>query len=341
MFASGFALRRFGTGRLPVLLRKSLASLAKQCDNDNVILDSYSKTVVDVVENASPAVVSVSLGSSGGSGTGFIISPDGYAITNDHVVNGSIGVKCSLIDGREVEAEVVGSDPATDIALLRLANSSSGWPALRLGDSTKLRVGQMAIAIGNPIGFSHSVSAGVVSALGRSLPSRSGRPIDNIIQTDVALNPGNSGGPLMNSAGEAIGVNTAIIQGAQGIGFSVPLATANWVVSEILTRGSVLRPYVGVVAATVAAPSLASLQRRLGLQSNTLVRVADVDPNGPSAAAGIRSGDWIVALDGRPISSMDEMYKELGCKKPDSSVQITIVRDMSAVFNLSVKLGGK
>ena len=338
--ASGFALRRFGTGRLPVLLRKSLASLAKQCDNDNVILDSYSKTVVNVVENASPAVVSVSLGS-GGSGTGFIISPDGYAITNDHVVNGSIGVKCSLIDGREVEAEVVGSDPATDIALLRLANSSSGWPALRLGDSTKLRVGQMAIAIGNPIGFSHSVSAGVVSALGRSLPSRSGRPIDNIIQTDVALNPGNSGGPLMNSAGEAIGVNTAIIQGAQGIGFSVPMATANWVVSEILTRGSVLRPYVGVVAATVAAPSLASLQRRLGLQSNTLVCVADVDPDGPSAAAGIRSGDWIVALDGRPISSMDEMYKELGCKKPDSSVQITVVRDMSSVFNLSVKLGGK
>uniref|UniRef100_A0A7R9UB51 PDZ domain-containing protein n=2 Tax=Pinguiococcus pyrenoidosus TaxID=172671 RepID=A0A7R9UB51_9STRA len=242
-----------------------------------------------------------------------------------------------FMDGRTARASVVGTDPATDVAILRLNNDITSLKTLPLGDSDQLRVGQVAVAIGNPLGFQSSVSTGVVSALGRSLRSQAGRLIDNIIQTDVALNPGNSGGPLVDSSGRVIGVNTAIIQGAQAISFSVPINTAEFVASQIMTYGTVKRGYVGIYGVTKPSPT--NLVRTLGHKASTFVEVVQVEPSGPAAAAGILPGDWIIAFNGQALPSLDALYSYMTKMPPNTEATFTIIRNGSTVQNVKVKLG--
>jgi len=295
-----------------------------------------------LVDSVGGSVVSIAnedaQGNPQGQGSGFIASSDGYIVSNDHVVAGAKRLGVALPDGRHLFANVVGTDPSTDIAVLRVTQEADNLRALSFGDSSTLRVGQLAVAIGNPLGFQSSVATGVVSALGRSLRSQSGRLIDNIIQTDVPLNPGNSGGPLVDSAGRVIGVNTAIIQGAQNISFSVPIATVEWVMSQIISKGSVNRGYVGIYGVTRPAPPV--LQRRADHSLSTLVEVVEVEPNGPAAEAGLRKGDWIIAFDGKPLPSLDALYSYMSAYTPDSQPTFTIIRNGGAsIENVRVKLG--
>lgn len=314
--------------------------------DDHELLDAYSRTVVQVVDKVGPSVVAIGVkGGSGqeGAGSGFLISSDGYFITNDHVAGQAMELQLNLSDGRSLPAELVGSDPPTDIALIRADSHSltPGMAALDLGDSAKVRVGQMAIAIGNPLGFESTVTCGVISALGRSLRSQSGRMIENVIQSDVAINPGNSGGPLVNSRGQVVGINTAIIAGAQGLSFSVPTNTAQWVVSQLLTTGRVDRGYIGVYG--LARPVARALQRRLGLQTKSIVQIVQLDPHGPALTAGVRSGDCIIAVDGQPVGSMDDFYRHVGGKKgAGAKVELTLIRQLAQreeVLNVPVVLG--
>merc|ERR1719171_2346529 len=263
-------------------------------------LDAYSKAVVSAVENVGPAVVAISTQKGDtptGQGSGFFFSPDGYILTNDHVAGDAAKLFVTLTDDRKLEAKLVGRDPATDTAVLRV--NATGFPHLTLGDSDALRVGQLVIAIGNPLGYASTVSAGVVSAKGRSLRSQSGRLIDNVVQTDVAINPGNSGGPLITAQEQVVGINTAIIAGAQGLSFAVPSNTVSWVVSQILQHGRVQRGWVGVQG--VVRPVSRALQMRLKLKHQSIVQVQQVEPNGPAQTAGVRPGDFIVAVDGNQI----------------------------------------
>ena len=296
---------------------------------DAELLDAYSKTVVGVVESVEPAVVAVMAGrsdseQSAGLGSGFLVTPDGYVLTNDHVTE-HVGRNpvVALADGRRVDARVVGTDPATDLAVLR-ANASS-LPFAGLGDAERLRPGQLAIAIGNPLGFQSTVSAGVISALGRGLRARNGRLIDNVIQHTAQLNPGNSGGPLLDSGARVVGVNTAIIAVAQGIGFAVPSETARWVLIEILAHGRVRRTTLGIVAATVPLPKQAA--RALKLPQASGVQVQDVVKDGPGARAGLRKHDVIVAVSDRPTSNVDALHRELSAKDLPSSPERTLFRD--------------
>lgn len=326
--------------RLAVRVR--VAGLCSQSEGEDNMLDAFSRTVVDVVEQVGPAVVSITLAQGpqhqpAGVGSGFIFSSDGYVITNDHVVNTGLHVWAGLTDGRKLPASIVGTDPSTDIAVLRL--EAGGLPSVKLGESKHLKVGQMAIAIGNPLGFESTVSTGVISALGRTLRSQSGRLLDNIIQTDVPINPGNSGGPLVDSKGRVIGVNTAIIAGAQGISFSVPISTAEWVVSQIMQHGRVLRGYFGIYG--VSRPASRLLQRKLQLEAPTFIEVAGTDPEGPAALGGIQAGDWIIAFNGKSVASMDDLYREMGNHKPDTEVTVTVIRGAAQVFNARVRLGAE
>src|SRR5512136_2800152 len=272
---------------------------------DEELLDAYSRAVTSVVEKVGPAVVSVEVKWPGrarrwggapqeaeGAGSGLIVAPDGFVLTNAHVVEQASEITVNLTEGTIVPAQVVGHDAATDLAVLRA--EAGGLPAATLGDSDGLRVGQLVIAIGNPFGFQSTVSTGVISALGRSLRGQSGYLIENVIQTDVALNPGNSGGPLVDSRGRVIGLNTAIISMAQGISFAVPINTVRWVVSELVMHGKVRRAYLGIGAQS--RPVNRRLQHRLGLPSASVVEVAAVEPGGPAAVAGLRRGDLIFAL---------------------------------------------
>jgi S1-C subfamily serine protease len=293
---------------------------------DANILDDYSRVVSDVVERVGPSVVRIDVkrgGRSAGSGSGVIVSSDGLALTNSHVVQGSRVVALITLDGRELQARVLGDDPDTDLALLRVEADVS-LPAARLGDSSKLKRGQIAIAIGNPLGFDATVTTGVISALGRSLQSRTGRMIEDVVQTDAALNPGNSGGPLVSSAGEIIGINTAVIMGAQGICFAVASNTANFVAGEIARYGRVRRAYIGVGAATTAIPRRIAL--RLELEQATGARLLSVDQAGPAAHAGLLSGDIVIGLDGKTVTSIAELLRALDAEKINRTVPVDVLR---------------
>ena len=294
------------------------------------MLDTYSQVVTRAVDDVSASVlkIDVSLPARGrqpahqGSGSGFIFTPDGFALTNSHVVHGASKIDVSLGDGRRVGAALVGDDPHTDLAVIRL--DAPNLSAARLGDSRAIRPGQIAIAIGNPYGFQTTVTAGVVSALGRSLQARSGRLIDDVIQTDAALNPGNSGGPLVNSNGEVIGVNTAIIQAAQGICFAIAINTAKLIAARLIRDGRVRRSFVGIAGQTV--PLLTRMVRYFGLTTETAVFVVAVEPGSPAQRAGLKEGDLIVAFGELPVRGIDDLLKLLTEDRVGTPVPVTAIR---------------
>jgi S1-C subfamily serine protease len=299
------------------------------------LLDAYSRAVIKVVETVGPAVVKVVVegaaspegGGQVGSGSGVAITPDGYILTNHHVVGRSGELKVIPSDGKPLPATLVGTDPATDLAVLRA--QTSAIPFATLGESASLRVGQLVIAIGNPYGFQSTVSTGVVSALGRAFRSISGRLVENIIQHTAPLNPGNSGGPLVDSRGRVVGVNTAIIMMAQGIGFAVPADTARWVVSQLLTHGRVRRGYLGIVGAP--RPLSRKLARFHGLAQELAVEVEGIDPGGPAKKAGLAEKDLIVAFEGRTVTTVDDLYRVLAEWPVGKSGRITVVRDREKI----------
>ena len=296
---------------------------------DDELLDAYSSAVVRAAEAISPAVVFIHVrhtdrsgAEAQGSGSGFVFTPDGYILTNSHVVHGAAGIDVTLIDGRHMRADLIGDDPETDLAVIRI--DAPGLTPARLGDSRRIRPGQLAVAVGNPYGFQCSVTAGVVSALGRSLRSSSGRSMDNIIQTDAALNPGNSGGPLVNSRGEVIGVNTAIIAPAQGICFATAVNTAVYVASQIMQHGEVRRSVIGVAGQTIPLPR--RLVRYHELASESAVMVAGVTAGGPAARAGLHERDVIVGFDGQAVSGLDDLHRRLTDKLVGVETPVEVIR---------------
>ncbi len=288
---------------------------------DATLHDAYSNAVIDVVEKIGPAVIGVRAGQ-GGQGSGFVITPDGYALTNDHVVASGGALEAALPDGRALGARLVGRDRATDLALLQVQGNA--LPFARLETVRAPRPGQLAVAIGNPLGFESTVTAGIVSATGRSLRGTDGRLIDSVLQHTAALNPGSSGGPLVDSAGAVIGVNTAIIAYAQGIGFAIPAATADFVVAQLLRHGRVRRARIGLAGRT--RPIDPRMARLLGLTRPSVVEVSSLTPRGPAARAGLRAGDWLLALDGEPTGSVDALIRLLGESRIDAKLPVEIVR---------------
>jgi S1-C subfamily serine protease len=295
---------------------------------DAPLLDAYSQAVVQAAETVRPSVVKIEARKRtgremGGSGSGFIISPDGLVLTNSHVVHGADKLDVILGDGRHPDTALVGEDPDTDLAVLRIY--APNLTPVRLGESRHVRVGQLAIAIGNPYGFECTVTAGVVSALGRSFRARSGRLMDNIIQTDAALNPGNSGGPLVNSRGEVIGVNTAVILPAQGICFAIAIDTAKCVAGWLIKDGQIRRSYIGVGGQDV------KLHRRLvrfyGLPVESGLLVLSVEAGSPAEAAGLREGDLIVAFNGHPVAGADDLHRQLTEDKIGTESELTVIRN--------------
>jgi len=287
---------------------------------DAQLLDAYSEAVVRTVETASPAVVKIEAGRGGGSG--FVFTPDGLLLTNSHVVGRAPSVTVTLADGRSLRGDIVGDDPHTDLAVVRVGGSS--LPTLPFGDSRGVRVGQIAIAIGNPFGFQCTVTTGVVSALGRSLRARSGRLIDDVIQTDAALNPGNSGGPLVTTRGEAIGVNTATIMSAQGLCFAIGSNTARFVVSRLIRDGRIRRSYIGVGGQNVPVPRRVVVAHRLATASAVLV--LSIERGSPGERSGVREGDLIVAFDGRPLGGVDDLHRLLTDERIGVPAPLTVVR---------------
>jgi S1-C subfamily serine protease len=313
---------------------------------DEQLLDAYSQAVISAAEKVSPSVVHIMVrqavsGARGrdprvpqeaqGSGSGFVFTPDGFILTNSHVVHGASRIEVTLGDARRVEAQVVGDDPDTDLAVIRI--SAPNLVPAHLGDSQAIRVGQLAIAIGNPYGFQCTVTAGVVSALGRSLRSKSGRLIDSIIQTDAALNPGNSGGPLVNSHGEVIGVNTAMILPAQGICFAIAINTAKFVAARLIKDGKITRSYVGVAGQDV--PLHRRIVRYYNLPAESGILVISVEPGSPALKSGLKDGDLIIAYDGQPVTGVDDLHRLLTEKQVGVSSRLTVIRD-SAKLDLSV-----
>ena len=293
-------------------------------ERDARALDAYSSAVVAVVERAAPSVVAVEVrgARTGGTGSGVLITPDGYAVTNQHVIAAGGNVRMHLPDGRVVAATVVGGDAATDIALLRAHASALEFATL--GSTKDLKVGQLVVAIGNPLGFSETVSAGIVSAKGRVLRSVEGRPIDNIVQHTAPLNPGNSGGPLVTTAHEVVGINTAIIAAAQGIGFAVPADTATWVVTEILAHGRVRRAQIGIVART--RPIHRRFARAYGLEQDTVVEAMDIAADSPAKRAGLKTHDLLLAVNGAAVRSVDELLKALSRADALERCRLTVAR---------------
>jgi S1-C subfamily serine protease len=311
-------------------------------ERDGLLLDAYSQAVVESAERISPSVVFIEATKRlsqtrgrparerfevRGSGSGFIFTPDGFILTNSHVVHGTSRLTVVMSDGRRFEAAMVGDDPATDVAVIRI--SAGGLVAAPLGDSEKIRVGQLAIAIGNPYGFQYSVTAGVVSALGRSLRSESGRLIDNVIQTDAALNPGNSGGPLVDSLGSVIGVNTAVILPAQGLCFAVAINTAKFVAGQLIKDGKIRRAYLGLGGQNVTIPRL--VVRSQQLKAETGVLVISVEKQSPAERAGLQEGDVIVALGDSTVRSVDDLHRLLTDSRIGSRCELALLRQSQKI----------
>jgi S1-C subfamily serine protease len=313
---------------------RAASSLASSAPDDGALLDAYSRAVTGAVERISPSVVNIEVHTSAGQtrsgesrerrggGSGFVFTPDGLILTNSHVVHDAKRIEVTLTDGRRMPATAIGDDPASDLAVVRV--DEPGLTAAALGDSQQLRVGQVVVAIGAPYGFQSTVTAGVVSALGRSLRSYSGRLIDDVIQTDAALNPGNSGGPLVDSAGRVVGVNTATILPAQGICFAIGINTAKFVASRLLRDGRIRRSYIGVSAQTV--PVHRRVVRFYDLTKESGALVLSVEEKSPAKRAGVREGDVIVALEGRPVAGVDDLHRVLTDVRVGVSCSLTLLR---------------
>lgn len=294
--------------------------------DDAALLDAYSNAVIAAVDMVGPAVVKIDLPRGGGSGVVF--TPDGFILTNSHVVDGADHFTVTLPDGHSMRGDLVGKDPHTDLAVIRVDAASAAplsWAAL--GDSRAVRVGQVAIAIGNPYGFHHSVTSGVVSALGRSLRSRSGRMVDDVIQTDASLNPGNSGGPLVTTRGEVIGINTAMILPAQGLCFAVASNSARFVASRLIRDGRVRRSWIGVAGQNVAVPRAIARAHQLAVHSG--VRVASIEPGSPAAAADLQDGDTILAFAGQPVAAIDDLHRLLTEDRIGIPAPLIVLRGLS------------
>jgi S1-C subfamily serine protease len=329
----------------------------REARRDEALLDAYSRAVTAVAEEVSQSVLRIEVegpaprpgaGPNGepprrgprrppqgqprrgepqgptGTGSGFAFTPDGYVLTNSHVVSGARRITVTALDGRKAHAHLVGDDPDTDIAVVRISGAELTPPPLAFADSSAIRVGQMAIAVGNPYGFDCTVTAGVVSALGRSLRTSSGRLVDDVIQTDAALNPGNSGGPLVDSSGRVIGVNTAMIMPAQGICFAIASNTASFVVSKLIHDGRIRRTYLGIAGQNV--PLHRRVVRYHGLTLETAMFVVSVEPGSPAAAAGVKDGDLIVSYAGRPVSGIDDVHRLLTEDQAGVEVNIDVLR---------------
>jgi len=286
------------------------------------LLDAYSHAVIHAVETAGPAVVRIE--AERGAGSGVLFTPDGLVLTNSHVVASRRPVRVTLSDGRTLEADVIGQDADTDLAVLRvtLGDTAACWAAF--ADSRSVRVGQVAVAIGNPYGFQHSVTSGVVSALGRSLRTETGRFMDDIIQTDAALNPGNSGGPLVDTRGRVIGINTAMIQSAQGLCFAIASNTARYVASRLIRDGHIRRSYLGISGQTVPVPR--GIARANGLAISSAVFVTAVEAGSPAAAAGLRDGDVIIGLDAEAVAAVEDLHRQLDEERIGVPVKLSILR---------------
>ncbi|HVN35043.1 MAG TPA: trypsin-like peptidase domain-containing protein [Casimicrobiaceae bacterium] len=297
---------------------------------DDVLLDAYSASVSGAVARVAPAVAHLRVvekqrgarGDRAGSGSGFLITPDGYLITNSHVAGNASSIEATLSDGRTANAELVGDDPDSDLAVLKVAAPDLAW--CRLGDSRKVRVGQIAVAIGSPYGFQHTVTAGIVSGLGRSMRARTGRLLDNVLQTDAALNPGNSGGPLVDARGDVIGVNTAVVAAAQGICFAIASATAERVAVALIREGRVRRAWLGVGGET--APLARRIVRHFALERESGVRIDLVEPGSPATAAGFARGDVVVGFDATPIGDVDDLQRALGAEAIGRSAAFRVLR---------------
>jgi S1-C subfamily serine protease len=297
--------------------------------SDGELLDAYSEAVASAAQRVSPSVVNIEVfrqkGANevpAGTGSGLVFTPDGFVLTNSHVVAHAHRISVTMLDGRRAEGALVGSDPHSDIAVVRVG--ASALTAAALGDSGKLRVGQVAIAIGSPYGFQCTVTAGVVSALGRSLRSQSGRLIDDVIQTDAALNPGNSGGPLVNSRGEVIGINTAVILPAQGICFAIGINTAKYVAARLMRDGRIVRAYIGVAGMTV--PMQRRVVRFYRLARETGVMVTSVEPGSPADKAGVRQRDIIVAYGDSPVGAVDDLHRFMSEEQIGAKAEVTVIR---------------
>jgi S1-C subfamily serine protease len=304
---------------------------------DDLLFDAYSRAVISAVEKVSPSVVNIEVKKrparqrrvpnpappeNGGSGSGFIITGDGFILTNSHVVHDAGRIDATLADGRRCRADLIGDDPDTDTAVVRI--SAPELCAAELGNSRDLRVGQLVIAVGSPFGFQHSVTAGVVSALGRSLRTNSGRLIDDVIQTDAALNPGNSGGPLVNSRGEVVGMNTAVILPAQGICFAIAIDTARYIALKLMRDGKVRRSYIGFMGQNFPLPR--RMVRRHELELESAIMVSQVEKGGPGERAGLRSGDIIVAYRGSPVGGLDDLLRLLTEEEAGRTADLTVIR---------------
>jgi S1-C subfamily serine protease len=308
---------------------------------DDELLDAYSTAVIGAVERVAPSVVKIDVsqrrragsrrqvtperdgpGPGSGSGSGFVFTPDGLILTNSHVIHAAERVDVALADGRTRTADLVGDDPHTDLAVIRI--DASGLPVVRFAESRSLRVGQVVIAIGNPYGFQCSVTSGVVSALGRSLRARTGRLIDDLIQTDAALNPGNSGGPLATSRGEVVGVNTAMIAPAQGICFAIASRTAQFVAGRLIRDGRIVRGYLGLAGQQAPIPRAVAREARLAV--STGVQVMSVESGGPAARAGFERGDIVIAFDGSPVGGVDDLHRLLTEDSIERMVAATVLR---------------
>ena len=312
-------------------------------EEDQALLDAYSRAVIDVVDRVGPTVVGLAVHAlaspspargggkeraRGGTGSGGVLAPDGLILTNSHVAgaagnSGAARIAVTTADGQDLRARLVGDDPDTDLALLRVDEAVT-LPAATLGDSKRLKRGQLVIAIGNPLGFESTVTTGVVSALGRSLRSRTGRLIDDLIQTDAALNPGNSGGPLVSSRGEVVGINTAVIMGAQGICFAVAANTASFVLGELVRHGRVRRAFIGISAQQTAIPP--RRQRAAALEQESAVIVGTIEPGSAADRAGLKAGDIVLGLDGQKITGADDLIRALTGEKIGKSVALDVLR---------------